>query len=134
MCYSERSLNIVKLIFRFFTMNNSQLDLNLLSGYLTNLGKDTLNKMLNLYIEQSNVYLQDIKHALDESSQSLWQEHCHKMKGASASVGCSSVNGLLITMEKSIEDENIKRKNLQQLKLLNQTAITEFEQWLAAIG
>ena len=111
-------------------MNNNQLDLNLLNGYLKNLGKQTLNKMLALYQQQSMVYLQDIEQALAESSQILWQEHCHKMKGASASVGYTQVNGLLVVMEKSTEEQATKSQNLQELKKLNQAAITEFEQWL----
>jgi len=114
-------------------MNNNLLDLNLLSSYLTNLGKQTLTKMIDLYIQQSKIYLQDIEQALAESSQTLWQEHCHKMKGASASVGFTQVNGLLVTMEKSMEANAMKAKDLQKLNRLNQAAITEFEQWLAEI-
>jgi len=114
-------------------MNNKQLDFNLLGGYLTNLGKQTVNKMLELYEQQSKVYLLDIEQALVISSQQLWQEHCHKMKGASASVGLTQVNSLLVVMEKSNKEETLKAEDIKQLKSLNEAAITAFTQWLATI-
>ncbi|PCI61250.1 MAG: phosphorelay protein [Gammaproteobacteria bacterium] len=110
---------------------NEQLDLNLLGDYLTNLGKPTLVKMIALYEQQVALYLQNIEQAIADESQSLWQEHCHKMKGAAGSVGLTQVHLLLVTLEKSTESFATKAAELDKLKSLNKKATAEFQQWLS---
>ncbi|MBL4908699.1 MAG: Hpt domain-containing protein [Alteromonadaceae bacterium] len=111
-------------------MNNTQLDLNLLENYRSNLGKEVLMKMLALYRQQGEIYLADIEQALSHNEPQQWQEHCHKMKGASGSVGLKQVHALLVDMEKSQAEQAIKNKKLQELQQLNKIAIVAFEQWL----
>jgi HPt (histidine-containing phosphotransfer) domain-containing protein len=113
-----------------FVSNINQLDTDLLSGYVDNLGKDIVQQMLDLYIQQSVVYLQDIQQAINECSQSLWQEHCHKMKGAAGSVGLTSVHGKLVSIEKSTDSWEIKQNFSNELVELNKSAIEHFTQWL----
>ena len=112
-------------------MTNTQLDLNLLENYLNNIGKEVLLKMLALYKQQAAIYLVDIEQALTADKQEQWQEHCHKMKGASGSVGLLQVHALLVDMEKLVAEQAIKSKKLQELQQLNEKAIATFEQWLA---
>ena len=86
-----------------FVNNINQLDVQLLADYIDNLGKDIVQQMLDLYIQQSDVYLQDIEQAITDESQTLWQDYCHKMKGATGSVGLVGVHALLVSCEKSTE-------------------------------
>jgi len=114
-----------------FIMNDTQLDLDLLENYLNNLGKEVLLKMLVLYKQQAAIYLADIGQALHNNDQQQWQEHCHKMKGASGSVGLLEVYKNLVNMEKSTAVQEEKNQQLQKLQQLNKKAIAIFEQWLA---
>ncbi|WP_448567050.1 Hpt domain-containing protein [Thalassotalea ganghwensis] len=109
---------------------NNQLDISLLQGYLDNLGKDVVQQMLDLYKQQSVVYLQDIDSALQEESQVNWQESCHKMKGATGSVGLIAVHRHLVEIEKSTAPWSEKTLALKELKALNEQAKNEFTQWL----
>ncbi len=111
--------------------NFSQLDSELLSGYLDNLGKDIVQQMLDLYVQQSVIYLKDIEEAVEQASQELWQERCHKMKGATGSAGLTALHAFLVTIEKSTESWVEKRKQLAQLSELNRQAIDEFNLWFS---
>jgi HPt (histidine-containing phosphotransfer) domain-containing protein len=109
----------------------NQLDTDLLAGYVENLGKDIVQQMLDLYIQQSVVYLKDIKEAISECSQPLWQDHCHKMKGATGSVGLTSVHAKLVTIEKSVDGWDVKEGFANELAELNNEAIANFTTWLS---
>jgi HPt (histidine-containing phosphotransfer) domain-containing protein len=107
-----------------------QLDLELLAGYRSNLAPNILQQMLVLYEQQAKQYMQQIKDALmDEPA--VWQERCHKMKGAAGSVGFIKVHALLASMEKSITGYPQKLEALAQLQQHNQQAQVEFERWLS---
>ncbi len=107
------------------------LDIALLDGYLEALDIDVLAQMLDLYQQQSQVYLSDIDNAIVKTDQKDWQEQCHKMKGSAASAGLSQVREKLIAIEKSTQDWPIKAAHLKTLTLLNQQAIDAFKQWLS---
>jgi HPt (histidine-containing phosphotransfer) domain-containing protein len=113
-------------------MKSSQhIDLTLIKGYLAVLDLAVIQQMLDLYIQQSALYLLAIHSAVVDDDQKSWQEQCHKMKGSAASAGLSQVHQKLIVLEKSTEDSETKNQHLQALRLLNQQAIAEFQQWLA---
>lgn len=104
---------------------------DLVQGYLDNLGVSVVEKMLGMYVEQSQIYLNEIDDALQQSSQELWQERCHKMKGAAGSVGLMKVHRLLVDIEKSSDNLDTKATYLSELKALNREGIESFKQWLA---
>lgn len=110
--------------------NNAQLDNELLNGYIDNLGKAIVQQMLELYIQQSVVYLSDINKAVNEQSQTLWKEHSHKMKGAAGSVGLTAVHAKLVILEKLEEQWTEKKRYSEELAQLNKTAIECFSRWL----
>ncbi|WP_448211794.1 Hpt domain-containing protein [Colwellia sp. MEBiC06753] len=110
--------------------DNHLIDTTLLQGYLENLGADVVMQMLELYQQQSIIYLNDIDDALDQGSQQLWHERCHKMKGAAGSVGLLSVHKHLVAIERSEESGQQKSEHLARLRLLNDQAIDSFRQWL----
>lgn len=105
------------------------IDLILINGYLEALDLAVIEQMLDLYIQQSALYLTAINNAVVTADQKAWQEQCHKMKGAAASAGLSQVHQKLILIEKSAEDSETKAQHLQALSLLNKQAITAFQQW-----
>ncbi len=111
-------------------MEDIVLDDSLLTGYLNNLGKVTVSKMLELYMQQSELYLADIGKALESSSQSLWQEHCHKMKGAAGSVGLKALHIFLVNIEKSVAPRAEKKVMLANLTTLNAQGVRCFKHWL----
>lgn len=109
------------------------IDKSLIEGYLDNLGGTVVAQMIALYKKQSGVYLTEIEVAIDEHSQSNWQERCHKMKGAAASVGLLSVYQYLVSIEKSTDTWSQKSEHYTRLISLNNAALTEFEQWLESL-
>ncbi len=115
-----------------FMATNQHLDLSLINGYLDALDLEVLQQMLDLYAQQSQVYLTDIDEAITQEDQKLWQEHCHKMKGSAASAGLTQVYEKLIAIEKSTEQWSAKVKHLNILRLINQQAIDAFKQWLSS--
>jgi HPt (histidine-containing phosphotransfer) domain-containing protein len=112
-------------------VTTQHLDLTLINGYLEALDIEVLQQMLDLYVQQSQVYLTDIDEAIALADQKLWQEHCHKMKGSAASAGLIQVYNKLVAIEKSTEEWSAKVEHLNAMRLINQQAITAFKQWLS---
>lgn len=110
--------------------NSVSLDTPLLQDYMDNLGQPIVQQMLDLYTQQSEVYLADIANALADGTQENWQECCHKMKGAAGSVGLQDVHAKLAAIEKSQEMDALKQVYLRELKDLNQNSISAFKKWL----
>lgn len=107
-----------------------QLDITLINGYLEVLDHAVIQQMLDLYSQQSGIYLAEIENAIILENQKLWQEQCHKMKGAAASTGLCKVHRKLVEIEKTEQSWQLKSEHMQELKLLNQAGMTVFEQWL----
>ncbi|WP_246058468.1 Hpt domain-containing protein [Litorilituus lipolyticus] len=118
-------------------MNSEQtiplLDIALLQGYIDSLGKNIVEQMFALYQQQAQVYLADIEKAQGEDAKESWQEHCHKMKGASASVGLLQLHKKLVVLEKTSASQVEKAELLTQLKEENALALQAFEEWLTAV-
>jgi HPt (histidine-containing phosphotransfer) domain-containing protein len=108
------------------TKDNLTIDQVLIDDYLDNLGKTVVAKMLSMYEVQSKIYLSDIEQAIEVGEQSLWQERCHKMKGASGSVGMKKVHAYLVAIEKSSAPLSEKNDFVAELKSLNEEAIDAF--------
>lgn len=102
------------------------LNKELLGSYLSQLSKDIIAQMLQLYIGQSEQYLADIESAAQQQNQELWQQNCHKMKGAASSVGFLKLQQRLAELEHQSMDCTV----LQELSELNSKSISEFELWL----
>lgn len=99
----------------------------LLKDYMDNIGGTVVQKMLELYIQQSTSYLADIAKALANEEQELWHENCHKMKGAAASVGLKTVHEKLAAIEKSNGDFAVKQAYLAEIEVLNNESILAFK-------
>ena len=110
-----------------------QLDSDLLNGYVQSLGVEVVKKMFALYSQQAKIYLNDIESALHNDSEQLWQEHCHKMKGAAGSVGLSALHARLKLMEKTAAKRSGKAQQLLELKEHNQQALNAFKCWLLSV-
>jgi len=108
-----------------------QLDINLLDGYIDSLGQSIVQQMLDLYIQQSITYIHDIADAVIQESQELWQERCHKMKGATGSVGLVSLHAKLVTIEKLSDSWPEKKVLSEELIVENEQAVYAFRQWLS---
>ena len=108
------------------------LNLDLLNSYLTSLNVGVIGKMLELYIGQSAIYLEEIKASNAENSQILWQERCHKMKSAAGSIGLKKLHAKLseIEMLKALPTE--KAVLISELEQLNEMGIKDFKKWLEA--
>lgn len=114
-----------------FVIKTQQLNIDLLDSYLETLGTDILLEMLELYIQQSATYLDNIDSARQQQSQQLWQDHCHKMKGATASVGLLGVHTKLVSIEKLNGMWLEKIDHVKELIGLNNQGISAFKIWLA---
>ncbi len=110
--------------------DNDILDLVLLQGYLDNIGTDVVLQMLDLYIKQSEIYLEDIDRASIGNSQIVWHDACHKMKGAAGSVGLKKVHANLVAIENLTETSAIKQQAVIALTKVNQVAIEMFQVWI----
>jgi len=112
--------------------NIEQLDINLLDGYLDSLGSDIVQQMLDLYIQQAITYIADIMDSIEQESQELWQEHCHKMKGATGSVGLLDAHSKLVEIEKLSGSWTEKSLYVAELVAINKESIDAFKIWLAS--
>lgn len=114
-------------------MANEALDHVLLEGYVESLGTDIVGQMITLYQQQSKIYLKDIVAAISGGSQEQWQECCHKMKGAAASVGLILVYKLLVSIEKS-EDSLVQKQDfVTELTAVNENGVSAFTAWLITV-
>ena len=107
-----------------------QLNYDLLNDYAQGLGIEVVNKMIALYCEQVVIYLVEIEKSLQSDETSLWQEHCHKMKGAAGSIGLQSLHAQLALMEKSTVSVAEKAQQLVELKEHNTQALNDINAWL----
>lgn len=107
-----------------------QLDIPLLQSYIDSLGKSIVEQMFTLYKQQVTIYLADIDKAQLADNSALWQEHCHKMKGACASAGLTRLHGILVVLEKTEAQQAEKKILLVELKHENNQAIAAMQQWL----
>lgn len=110
-----------------------QLDNELLDSYVQSLGAVVVKQMFDLYRGQVALYIQDIESSMLSDNAQLWQEHCHKMKGAAGSVGLKALHARLKVMEKTTADADDKAKQLADLKIHNRQAIADFNDWLAQV-
>jgi len=110
-----------------------QLDKDLLSDYVQRLGHDVVKQMFDLYTQQVALYINDIESSVLCDNSQLWQEHCHKMKGAAGSVGLKSLHLRLKDMEKTTISASGKAQQLAELKDHNKQAITVFNNWLSGL-
>lgn len=110
-----------------------QLDRELLEGYVQSIGQDVVSQMFALYVQQVQVYLNDIENSLLHDDAKLWQEHCHKMKGAAGSVGLKALHARLKEMEKTSGSTVDKAHQLAELNIHNKQAIAEFQDWLTGL-
>lgn len=113
-----------------FLNNINQLDNILLQGYINDLGILLVQKMLDLYTQQSIIYLEEINKAVNDKSQQGWSASCHKMKGAAGSVGLVVVFDYLVEIEKSIEPWQQKTTNYVELLNLNDRGILSLSEYL----
>ncbi|MCH2057294.1 MAG: Hpt domain-containing protein [Thalassotalea sp.] len=111
-----------------------EFDQALIQGYLENLGVSVVERMLDLYIQQSAIYLQEIEQAIATESQDDWQESCHKMKGAAASFGLMNIHAFMADIEKSTLPWAEKDQLIEQASELNVEAIESFKAWLAKVS
>lgn len=114
-------------------MDLSVLDEALLTSYVNDLNKDIVKQMIELYTQQSTIYFNDINSAVVAQSNSLWQEHCHKMKGAAGSVGLKDLHAYLVEVEKSEARSAEKLTILANISQLNISGITAFNFWLNTV-
>lgn len=110
--------------------NTEQLNIALMQDYLHSLDVDILMQMIDMYQEESEIYIQNIEEAINASDQLAWISSCHKMKGAAASAGLKAVNETLVEIEKSMEDWTTKAKYLKSLTELNHESIINLRFWL----
>ena len=108
------------------------LDVELLQGYLDSLGQHIVEQMFTLFCQQVEIYLKDIAQAQLNDSVKDWEENCHKMKGAAASVGMTYLYSQLKVLEKTSADKQEKAAMLAELKAVNSQAITAFKTWLGS--
>ena len=108
------------------------LDVELLQGYLDRLGKPIVEQMFDLYRQQVAIYLNDIESSQQNNSIVGWQDHCHKMKGAAASVGMCKLHGQLKLLEKTDAAQQQKGVMLKELTVANEQAMAAFKDWLAS--
>lgn len=109
---------------------NTMLDSVLLDDYKASLGLDIVSEMLDLYVNQSALYLADIKLAANSGDNQVWHDKCHKMKGAASSAGLVHVRAYLVEIEHSTAESSIKADYYQELTRLNDEAVICFKAWL----
>lgn len=107
------------------------LDETIINQYRDVLGSEIFNETVNLYIEQSAIYLKQLNLAVSEKDYPQWQDGCHILKSASGNTGLKQVFSLVSDIEYSKENFDELAKKLLELEQLNQHSIAVLQKWLA---
>lgn len=107
------------------------LDKELIKQYMDVLGSEVFNQTVDLYIEQSEIYLKQLNNAITNQDYTLWQESCHILKSASGNTGLKQVFNKAGTVEYSKQDFTQLAKDLEELYELNTISIEQIQKWLA---
>ena len=107
------------------------LDKELIKQYMDALGNEVFNQTVDLYIEQSKIYLNQLSNAISTKDYSLWQESCHILKSASGNTGLKQVFTKAGDVEYSRQDFEQLAKDLDELHEINNVSIVQIQKWLA---
>lgn len=107
------------------------LDKELIKQYMDVLGSEVFNQTVDLYIEQSEIYLQQLNNAISNQDYALWQESCHILKSASGNTGLKQVFNKAGNVEYSKQEFGYLAKDLDELQELNKVSIEQIQKWLA---
>ncbi|MGJ8693802.1 MAG: Hpt domain-containing protein [Thalassotalea sp.] len=110
--------------------NNDVIDLALLTDYQDSLGKDVIEQMFDLYVEQSEIYINDIVTASTSNDDNFWHEKCHKLKGAASSSGLMELRKFIVEIENSKAASAEKLAIVETINELNIKGIMAFKVWL----
>ena len=107
------------------------LDLEIAGQYKDVLGVEVFGETVDLYVEQSHLYLDKLKQAVVEKNYLNWQDSCHILKSASGNTGLQQVFLKLKELEYAKDDFEQLSKALEELELLNLQSIAAIQKWLA---
>ncbi|WNC71653.1 Hpt domain-containing protein [Thalassotalea psychrophila] len=107
------------------------LDKELIKQYMDVLGSEVFNQTVDLYIEQSEIYLNQLRDAIKNQDYTLWQESCHILKSASGNTGLKQVFAKAGNAEYSKQEFVLLAKDLDELQELNKISIEQIQKWLA---
>lgn len=107
------------------------LELTIISQYREMLGLDVFEQTLELYTEQSDIYLNKLQKTIELEDYALWKDNCHVLKSASGNTGLKLVHKKVSDLEYSDKPFTELAKELDGLIELNQISIKELKKWLA---
>lgn len=107
------------------------LDEVIINQYRDVLGAEVFNQSVNLYVEQSDIYLKQLNSAVTQKDYQQWQSGCHILKSASGNTGLKQVFTLVSNIEYSKDSFTELAKQLSQLEQLNNHSIEVLKKWLA---
>ncbi|WP_068545854.1 Hpt domain-containing protein [Thalassotalea crassostreae] len=102
----------------------------LIEQYRDALGNDVFLETINLYVEQSAIYLEQLAQSTKDKDYKYWQESCHILKSASGNSGLEQVFKKVADLEYSKEEFSQLEKQLAELSELNEIGIREIKQFL----
>jgi len=115
-------------------MSQPMLNMTLLNDYMDNLGGEIVFDMVELFIQQSTIYIKEIEQTINSSSgdaQLEWKEACHKMKGSAGSMGLKRLHGLLASSQEFTGSNDEKSKLLAEIQQLTDECIAALREWIA---
>lgn len=81
------------------------------------LPKELYIKLLHLYVENTELEIDQIFQLYDDKNYDKVKDLAHKIKGSSATVGATIVSSVALSIEEAIKSENFQvEKELQELK------------------
>ena len=107
------------------------INFKLLEEYENMLGLEVLHQMTKLYEESFQVYLEEIQQALSENCCRTWHDHCHRLKGATSSMGFIRFTYYLNQIEHKQLSERIQNPYIKMIIEHHNTALDELKSWLA---
>lgn len=107
------------------------LELSIISQYREMLGLEVFEQTLDLYIEQSGLYLDKLQKVIEIEDYAQWKDDCHVLKSASGNTGLKQVHAKVSELEYSEKPFTELAKELESLIELNNISIVELKKWLA---
>lgn len=107
------------------------LELEIITQYKDVLGAEIFQQTVDLYVEQSDKYINKLEQAISDSSYDAWQDSCHILKSASGNTGLKCVFAKVSELEYSKRSFTEFTIEVEALKVLNQQSISAIKKWLA---
>ncbi len=111
--------------------DKSSIDYKLIEEYEKMLGLEVVQQMINVYEDSFKVYFDEIKKAFNQDCCQTWHEHCHRLKGATSSMGFLTFTAYLTEIDHKHVSERVGHPYIEMINKLNDESLEYLKNWVS---